>query len=212
MTVKILCLLSGGIDSAVAAYMMIKRGFDVGLLHLRNLPHSDTSIMAKAEAIARLLKARYGKPLKMYVANHGHNLTEIMKNCDIHLTCVLCKRFMYRIAEKLAAKEDYQAIVTGESVGQVASQTLTNLRTISTAVRIPVLRPLIGLDKEEIMTVARKIGTYDVSTQPGICCTAVPNKPSTSANQERVTNEERKLNVDEMIKSTISTVELKLIS
>jgi thiamine biosynthesis protein ThiI len=212
MAVKILCLLSGGIDSAVASYMMIKRGFDVALLHLKDSPYSDSSIPAKAEAVTRKLKEYHEEPLKLYTANHGENLSEIIRNCNIHLTCVLCKRFMYRIAEQVATKECFQAVVTGESIGQVASQTLTNLRAISSAIKIPVLRPLIGLDKEEIMTTARKIGTFGISTQPGICCTAVPSKPSTSATQERVANEERKLNIDLMLRRTLDTLDLRLIS
>jgi len=212
MNAKVLCLVSGGIDSAVACYMMIKRGFEVAILHLSNWPYSDKKNITKVETLAKLLKEYYGKPLKLYVAGHGGNQTEIMRNCDRHLTCVLCRRFMYRTAEQIAAKEECQAIVTGEAIGQVASQTLKNLRAISSAVKVPILRPLIGLDKEEIMNIARKIGTYDISTSPGLCCTAVPNKPSTSAKPERVAKEEEKLNVDGMIKRTLETVELRLIS
>nr|MDO8133577.1 7-cyano-7-deazaguanine synthase [Candidatus Njordarchaeum guaymaensis] len=212
MNAKVLCLVSGGIDSAVACYMMIKRGFEVAILHLSNWPYSDKKNITKVETLAKLLKEYYGKPLKLYVASHGGNQTEIMRNCDRHLTCVLCRRFMYRTAEQIAAKEECQAIVTGEAIGQVASQTLKNLRAISSAVEVPILRPLIGLDKEEIMNIARKIGTYDISTSPGLCCTAVPNKPSTAAKPERVAKEEEKLDVDGMIKRTLETVELRLIS
>jgi len=212
MNAKVLCLVSGGIDSAVACYMMIKRGFEVAILHLSNWPYSDKKNITKVETLAKLLKEYYGKPLKLYVAGHGGNQTEIMRNCDRHLTCVLCRRFMYRTAEQIAAKEGCQAIVTGESIGQVASQTLKNLAAISSVVKMPILRPLIGLDKEEIMNIARKIGTYDISTSPGLCCTAVPNKPATAASPERVTKEEGKLNVDAMIKRTLETLELRLIS
>jgi thiamine biosynthesis protein ThiI len=212
MKAKVLCLVSGGIDSAVASYMMIKRGFDVTLLHLVNWPFSDKKNLTKAEAIAKLLKDFYGAPLKLYTAGHGSNQTDIMRNCDRHLTCVLCRRFMYRTAEQVALKEGCQAIVTGESIGQVASQTLRNLRAISTAVKIPILRPLIGLDKEEIMNIARKIGTYETSVSPGLCCTAVPSKPATSANPERVLREEGKLNIEEMMQRTLSSIEVKLIS
>jgi thiamine biosynthesis protein ThiI len=211
MVVKVLSLLSGGIDSAVSTYMMIKRGFGLAILHLENSPYSDNRILDKTEILAKLLKGYYGKPLKLYTASHGQNQSEFIEKCDRHLTCLLCKRFMYRIAEQIAVKEDCQAIVTGESIGQVASQTLTNLRAINTAVKIPVLRPLIGLDKQEIMDMAKSIGTYDTSISPGVCCTAVPSKPSTSANLERVIKEEQKLNVDEMIRRTLKTVELKLI-
>jgi thiamine biosynthesis protein ThiI len=211
MKAKLVCLVSGGIDSAVACHMMITRGFDVVLLHLSNWPFSDKKNIAKVEAIAKILKGYYGGPLKLYTVAHGPNQTDIMRNCDRHLTCVLCRRFMYRAAEQIAAKEGCQAIVTGESIGQVASQTLKNLRAISSAVKIPILRPLIGLDKQEIMDMAKEIGTYDTSISPGLCCTAVPSKPSTCANPDRVVREEQNLNVDEMIRRTLKTVELKLI-
>lgn len=212
MKAKVLCLVSGGIDSAVACYMMISRGFDVAMLHLVNWPFSDKKNLAKAEAIAKLLKDFYGAPLKLYTANHGSNQTDIIRSCDRHLTCVLCRRFMYRTAEQIALREECQAIVTGESIGQVASQTLKNLRAISSAIKMPILRPLIGLDKEEIMKIARKIGTYETSISPGLCCTAVPSKPSTSANPERVLREEERLNLDEMMQRTIGSIEVKLIS
>jgi thiamine biosynthesis protein ThiI len=212
MKAKVLCLVSGGIDSAVACYMMIKRGFDVALLHLVNWPFSDKKILVKAEAIAKLLKNFHGAPLVMYTANHGENQTDIIRNCDRHLTCVLCRRFMYRTAEQIAIKDGCQAIVTGESIGQVASQTLKNLRAISSAIKMPILRPLVGLDKEEIMKIARKIGTYETSISPGLCCTAVPSKPSTSANPERVLREEEKLKISEMMQRTINSIETKLIS
>jgi thiamine biosynthesis protein ThiI len=212
MNTKVLCLVSGGIDSPVACYMMIKRGFDVAILHLSNWPYSDKKNIAKVETLAGMLKKYYGKPLKLYIAGHGGNQTEIMRNCDRHLTCVLCRRFMYRTAEQIATKEGYQAIVTGEAIGQVASQTLKNLRAISSAVKIPILRPLIGLDKEEIMNLARKIGTYETSISPGLCCTAVPSKPATAAGPERVARQEEKLNIDMMMKKTLETVELRLIS
>ena len=212
MKTKLLCLVSGGIDSAVACYMMIKKGFEVTLLHFSNWPFSDKKSLAKVEAIAKLLKENYPEPLKLYIAAHGESQTEIMRKCDRHLTCVLCRRFMYRAAEQMANKEECQAMVTGESIGQVASQTLKNLHAISSAVRIPILRPLIGLDKQEIMDMAKDIGTYETSISPGLCCTAVPNKPATSANPARVLREEEKLNVDEMVRRTLMSAELKLIS
>jgi thiamine biosynthesis protein ThiI len=211
MELKVLSLLSGGIDSAVSTYMMIKRGFDLAILHLDDTPYSDKSIIDKTVALARLLRGYYGKPLNLYTANHGENQTEFIEKCDRHLTCLLCKRFMYRVAEKIATKEDCHAIVTGESIGQVASQTLANLRAINTAVKILVLRPLIGLDKQEIMDIAKSIGSYQTSILPGVCCTAVPSKPSTSAGLERVIREEQKLDVDEMIRRTLKTVRLEII-
>jgi thiamine biosynthesis protein ThiI len=212
MKAKLLCLISGGIDSAVACYMMIKRGFDMVLLHLSNWPYSDKKNIGKVETLAKLLRGFYEQPLKLYIAGHGANQTEIMRNCDRHLTCVLCRRFMYRTGEQIAAKEGCQALVTGESIGQVASQTLKNLRAISSAVSIPILRPLIGLDKQEIMDIAKQIGTYDISISPGLCCTAVPSKPATSTEPARVIREEGKLHVEEMMQKTLSSVELRLIS
>ncbi|WXG44839.1 MAG: hypothetical protein WED04_12550 [Promethearchaeati archaeon SRVP18_Atabeyarchaeia-1] len=211
MKVKLVSLLSGGIDSAVATYMMIKRGFGISLLHLSNWPFSDKKSLSKVDAIAKILRGYYGEPLKLYTVAHGPNQTDIMRNCDRHLTCVLCRRFMYRAAEQIAIKDECQAIVTGESIGQVASQTLKNLHAISSAVKTPILRPLIGLDKQEIMDMAKMIGTYDTSISPGLCCTAVPSKPATCANPSRVSGEEQKLDADEMIRRTLMSVELKLV-
>jgi thiamine biosynthesis protein ThiI len=211
MTLRVLSLLSGGIDSAVSTYMMIKKDFDLALLHFDDAPYSDKRIIDKTESLARTLTAYYGKPLKLYTANHGQNLTDFIEKCDRHLTCLLCKRFMYRVAEQIADREDYQAIVTGESIGQVASQTLTNLRAINAVVKIPVLRPLVGLDKQEIVNIAKSIKTYDLSISPGVCCTAVPNKPSTSCSPERVLRMEQKLDIDDMIRRTLKTVELEII-
>lgn len=141
MKVKLVSLLSGGIDSAVATYMMIKRGFGISLLHLSNWPFSDKKSLSKVDAIAKILRGYYGEPLKLYTVAHGPNQTDIMRNCDRHLTCVLCRRFMYRAVEQIAIKDECQAIVTGESIGQVASQTLKNLHAISSAVKTPILDP-----------------------------------------------------------------------
>jgi thiamine biosynthesis protein ThiI len=205
---KVICLISGGIDSAVACYMMMERGVEVVLLHYDNWPYSDKKNLIKVRKLAKKLKGFYKKRLKLYLIPHGKNQTEIMKKCKRKLTCVLCRRFMYRIAEQIAEKENASAIVTGESLGQVASQTLVNLRVEKQAVKISILRPLLGLDKEEIVNKAKQIGTYEISILPGLCCVAVPKKPATKARLKEVLEEEDKMRVSSLVRSSIEKATL----
>jgi len=122
-----------------------------------------------------------------------------MEKCRPNLHCVLCRRMMLRVAGELGKRQGAFAIVTGESLGQVASQTLTNIATEFPAAPLPVLRPLIGLDKQEIVEMAKRIGTYEISIQPGNCCTAVPERPATKAGIGFVEAEERGLDIQAMV-------------
>ena len=133
--------------------------------------------------------------MKTYVVPHGNSLNLYRKNCDIKFTCIFCKRMLLRYAEKIAEKEGADAIVMGDSLGQVASQTLQNILVIDNAVNIPVFRPLIGLDKEDVVRIAREIGTYDLSILPSDGCNAVPNKPATSAKLDKIIKEEKKIDI-----------------
>lgn len=201
---KVVSLVSGGIDSPVAAYLMLNRGVEVVGLHLDNRPFTDDSTLHKTNTLIQRLDELFNTKIKTYVAPHGDAQTEIARNCGRRFQCVLCKRMMYRIGGRVAEKENACALVTGESLGQVASQTLQNLRVLTEAASVPVLRPLIGFDKEDTIKIARRIGTYDTSTQPGLCCTIVPDKPSTSARMDEILEEEKKINVDEMIEDSVS--------
>lgn len=195
-------LLSGGIDSPIAGTMMLERGLDLAILHMDNRPFTDDREYGKVLGLARLLSEKAGRDLEAYAAPHGTAAQAIVaKNCERRFHCILCRRFMLRTAEALARKVGAGFIVTGESLGQVASQTLKNIMAEDGATALPVLRPLIGLDKSEVVERARRLGTFDVSTAPGLCCTIVPEKPSTAASLEKILAEEAKLDVGAIVAS-----------
>jgi len=175
---KGLVLLSGGIDSPVAAYMMARQGVDIILVHFDNRPFTSDAEVDKAKKLMEQLDRAAGRKLGKVLVPHGTTQTEVAKNCRSNMQCVLCRRTMFRVAERLARRYGAGAIITGESMGQVASQTLANILVEERATALPVLRPLIGLDKVEIERIAKEIGTYEISTLPGLCCTIAPKKPS----------------------------------
>lgn len=204
---KLIGLMSGGIDSPVAVYLMLKKGADVTVLHMDNRPFTDDKEVNKAKELVKQLEKAAGRRIEMFMAGHGENQLSFARDAKRNLGCVLCRRAMLRTAEKLAEREGAQGIVTGESLGQVASQTLRNISVEEQAVSIPILRPLIGMDKVEIERIAKEIGTYEISISPGVCCTMVPDKPSTYANLERVLEEEAKLDMETLLKNTIISIE-----
>ncbi len=209
MNKKAIALISGGIDSPVATYLMMQKGVEVIALHMDNRPFTDDKYVEKAIALVRKLEQITGKKIKMYLAPHGGALMEFAKNCKINLECVLCKRMMLRVARRVAEMEGADAIITGESLGQVASQTLQNIRTeYQAAEGALILRPLIGLDKEEIIEIAKEIGTFDLSIQPGLCCTIVPEKPATRAKLGDVLEEEKKLEMDAMVEEVVKCLQV----
>jgi thiamine biosynthesis protein ThiI len=192
-------LLSGGIDSPVAGAMMLERGLDLVLLHMDNRPFTDDREFAKVLGLVQRLSALAGKSLEAYAAPHGMAAQPILaKLCERRFHCILCRRMMLRTADALARKMSADFIVTGESLGQVASQTLRNILAEDGAATHPVLRPLIGMDKSEVVARGRMLGTFEVSTAPGLCCTIVPDKPATAADIERIIKEEGKLDVAEI--------------
>jgi thiamine biosynthesis protein ThiI len=201
--VKLISLISGGIDSPVATYLMIRRGVEIVAVHMDNRPFTDEKNLDKTMNLVRHLRDLTGSPIKTYVVPHGPNHITFARNCNRHLHCLFCRRMMYRIGERIAEKEGADGILTGESMGQVASQTLQNLSVINRAVKVPVIRPLIGLDKVEIIGIAREIGTYEISTLPGLCCTIVPRKPSTSAKLRDVVGEEQKIDIDSLVEKSL---------
>jgi tRNA uracil 4-sulfurtransferase len=204
---KIVSLLSSGIDSPVATFLISKKADEIILVHADTQPFSDISEKKKFLDLAKYLSKKIVCPTKLIIVSHGNNLLEYKKNCDNKFTCVFCKRMMLRYAEKIAEKYDADAIVTGDNLGQVASQTLQNIKTIEESIKIPVLRPLIGFDKEEIILIAKEIGTYEYSIKPSSGCTAVPDKPSTSAKIEKIMQEENKINVEELVGKTLNNSE-----
>ncbi len=210
---KVVCLVSGGIDSPVAAWLAIKKGCTPVFVYFDNSPFTDETTQQKAlEAIRRLSVHAKDSPVRIYIVPHGADLAEILRNCPRNLTCVLCRRMMYRLAEKIALNEGAEAIVTGEIIGEHASQTLRNLRVESEAIsKVTVLRPLIGMNKTEVETIARKIGTFDASTKPASCCTGPPPKPRTRARFEEVHRAERNLDIEGMIERGLKGVSVSTI-
>ena len=197
---KVVVLLSSGIDSPVAAYLMMKRGCEVVALHFNNDPFSGPKVTENFSALVdQLNKYAKGTPIKKRVIDYGEYLTKAKEDAPEKMTCVLCKSGMYKIAEKLATKIGADAIVDGSSVGQVASQTLSNILATRHGVEMPILSPLIGLDKEEITQIAKDIGTFEISKIDDGGCSAVPRYPETRADVERVKEACEAMNQDEEI-------------
>lgn len=193
-----LVLLSGGIDSPVAAYLMGREGLDLVMVHFDNRPYTSDQEVDKAIMLMRKVEIALSKESKKILVPHGKSQTEFARSCRRNMECVLCRRMMFRVAERLAKKYSADCIVTGESLGQVASQTLANINVEERATRLPILRPLIGFDKVEIERIAKSIGTYETSILPGLCCTIAPKKPSTYAKIEDAIAQETRVDLERL--------------
>ena len=197
---RVAVLLSGGIDSPVAAWRMMKRGCHATLIHFHGYPFVSRSSQDKARELATVL-TRYQLQTRLYLIPFGELQRQITLSVPGPLRVIVYRRLMFRIAERIARTTHAQALVTGEVVGQVASQTLENLAVISGATSLPVFRPLIGMDKEEITAEAERLGTYSISIVPDEdCCTLfTPRHPVTRARIGRIDDAERTLPLGEMI-------------
>jgi len=206
---KLVGLFSGGIDSAVGLWLVMKRGSPVIPVYFDISPFADETTTERALNVAKVLLGwAIGFPRKVYVVQHGENLQQIMQT-NRKYSCLLCKRMMYRVAERLAEQLWAEGIVTGEAIGEQASQTLTNLRVLNAAVKeYPVHRPLLGFDKQETEAIARKIGTYKFSSKKAGACTAVPYQPSTKAKLEEVLKAEEKLDIEAMVKQSLESIKI----
>ncbi len=193
-----LVLISGGIDSPVAAYLMGRQGLDLVFVHFDNRPFTSDEEVKKATGLMRKVDEALGRTSKKLLVPHGKSQTEFARCCRRNMECVLCRRMMLRVAERLAAKHGAGYIITGESLGQVASQTLANINVEERATGLPILRPLIGFDKIEIERIAKRIGTYDISIMPGLCCTIAPKKPSTYSKLETALDEETRVDLEKL--------------
>ncbi|MBI5510765.1 MAG: tRNA 4-thiouridine(8) synthase ThiI [Deltaproteobacteria bacterium] len=202
---KVMCLLSGGIDSPVAAARMQRRGCRVFATHFHSHPFLSRASQEKAVELAEHLAAYQGQ-ITLFLVPFGELQREIVTNAPPALRVVLYRRFMIRIAATLAAQFRCRALVTGESLGQVASQTLSNLVAINAASPLPILRPLIGFDKQEIIAEAKKLGTYETSILPDEdCCTLfVPRDPETHARAEAVTKAETALDIERLCSDALT--------
>lgn len=201
-------LLSGGIDSPVAAWMMAKRGMVIDAVHFHSYPYTSPRAQQKVEELAEIISSYCGK-INMTVINLLPIQEEIVSNCPEDETTILVRRFMMRIAEKIALKQNDLMLITGENLGQVASQTAEALVVTDQSVELPVMRPLIGMDKVEIMDMARKIGTYEKSIEPyEDCCTVfLPKHPVTKPRLEKILNSESKLDVDRLVEMAVNSAE-----
>ncbi len=202
---KVLCLLSGGIDSPVAAYRMMRRGCRVLYIHFHSFPHTTVESQEKVRRILQIL-SRFQLESHLYLVPFAEVQREIVAYAPPPLRVILYRRFMIRIAQAVAQNERASALVTGDSLGQVASQTLENIRTISAAGTLPIFRPLIGDDKEEIMHIAREIGTYDTSilADQDCCSLFVPRHPETMSSIEQAERAELELDVNRLIQSSLA--------
>ncbi len=204
---KMVALISGGIDSPVAAWMMMKRGCEIIPLYLNNEPFSDETTRERAmQCIDVLQKWSPQKKFTIYEAPHGENLLAFLSNCDNRLNCVMCRRMMYRIASEVLKLEGAHGIITGSSLGQVASQTSQNMLAEMYGMEYPIYHPLIGLDKIEITDIARRIGTLTPSTRPATCCLAVPEYPSTAAKYEEVASAEKLIDIPSLLGSLVKNI------
>ena len=210
---KAISLLSGGIDSPVASFYGQRRGIKIIFLHFTSYPFTKQSSVEKAKRVVKILN-KFQFQSKLYLIPFTEIQKEILLKTKTKLRVILYRRFMFRIAEILATREKARALITGESVGQVASQTLENIGAIEEVIKLPVLRPLIGQDKEDIIKKAKEIGTFDVSILPGEdCCQRfLPKHPETKADLREVKKEEKKLNVKELIEQAIKRSQKLIIN
>lgn len=200
-------LLSGGIDSPVAGFLMGRQGVELVAVHFDPSFSGGPSEIEKVRKIMEKLDEALGVKTEKVIVDYGDALNTLATECKTSLTCVLCRRFMLRVASRLADDRNASFIITGESLGQVASQTLRNIFVEEEAASVPVLRPLIGMDKVEIERVAKQIGTYDISVSTGSCCRYAPDKPSTSAAIETVLEEEAKIDIERALVACIDGAE-----
>lgn len=207
---KGLLFLSGGIDSPVAGYCMAKRGMALDALHFHSYPYTSLQAKEKVIELAKQLSSYAGK-IKLYVCSFTKIQESIHKHCAEEFMITIMRRIMMRIGEKICEKYGLQTIITGESLGQVASQTIESITVTNGVVNnIPVLRPLIGFDKEEITKIAKSINTFDTSILPyEDCCTVfLPKHPLIKPKLDKVLKQEEKLNIDELITDAINTIEI----
>lgn len=209
---KALTLLSGGIDSPVAAYFGVKRGVKMDFIHFHTVPHTSPASVEKVKQLAQSLH-KFQFASYIYLVPFAEIQQEIMMKTPAKLRVILYRRMMMRIAEELSLRKKYLALYTGESVGQVASQTLENIRAVEESITLPILRPLIGMDKEEIIQKSKEIESYEISILPHEdCCTRfIPKHPETKAKLEEVKEAEKNLDPQRMIAEALEKMEIEKI-
>lgn len=205
---RAMCLLSGGIDSPVAAYMIAKRGVEVECVHFFSYPYTSQLARDKVMELARLVTKYCGR-MTVNIVGFTQIQEAIRDNCPEEFFTLIMRRFMMEISQRIAKDDGCKALITGENLGQVASQTMEAMAVTGAVVDIPIFMPLIGMDKEEIVTIARKIGTLDTSILPyEDCCTVfTPKHPKTKPTLGQLINAERKLDREALIQQALESVE-----
>ena len=205
---RAMCLLSGGIDSPVAAYMIAKRGVEVEAIHFFSYPYTSQLARDKVMELARLVTKYCGR-MTVNIVSFTQIQEAIRDNCPEEFFTLIMRRFMMEISQRVAKDDGCKALITGENLGQVASQTMEAMAVTGAVVDIPIFMPLVGMDKEEIVTIARKIGTLDTSVLPyEDCCTVfTPKHPKTKPTLGQVINAERKLDREKLILEALESVE-----
>ena len=203
---KALLLLSGGIDSPVAGYMIVKRGVCIDAVHFESFPYTSERAREKVFELARLV-SQYAGTIRLHVVSLTHIQEELVKNCEEDYFTLLLRRYMMAIADRIARETGCGGLITGESLGQVASQTMQALGVTDPMASLPVFRPCIGLDKEEIVQIARRINTFETSIQPyEDCCTVfTPKHPRTRPDLGKVIEQQKRLDFDALVEEAYST-------
>jgi len=209
---KVLSLVSGGIDSVPAVYLVTKRGAETIWLHFHSFPLVSNKSIEKVKKMAKGFK-KYQPKVKVYLIPFQNIQMEIKAKAPVNYRVLLYRRLMLKIAEKIAEKEGCGALVTGESLGQVSSQTLPNMKITEEGVKIPVLRPLIGMDKEEIIEIAKEIDSFSISIQPHEdCCTLfVPKHQTAKGDLKKAKEYEKKIDGNKLIRKTLKSKDLTII-
>ena len=211
---KAVSLLSGGIDSPVATYMIAKRGVEMHAVYYNSPPYTSARALEKVEKLGRIV-SQYAGPIALHIVNFTELQLAIYDNCPHDELTIIMKRYMFRMAQDIAAKEGAQCLVTGESIGQVSSQTMQSLGVIDDAVTIPVYRPVIGMDKQEIVEYSQKIGTFETSIEPyEDCCTIfVAKHPVTKPKLEVIERHEKKLEgiIEPIYQKALDTAEIHVL-
>ncbi len=204
-----LLLLSGGIDSPVAGFMMAKRGMNINAIHFHSYPFTSKRAHQKAMDLAKILSKYTGK-MTVYSINLAEIYKAISKNCPRRETTILSRRFMMRIASKISEKYEYQALITGESLGQVASQTIESMSVINESSKYPILRPLIAMDKKDIIEISEKIGSYEKAIEPYDDCCSIfaPDSPVTKPKLKYIEKSEENLDIENLEDEAINNMEI----
>ncbi|MEM2121482.1 MAG: 7-cyano-7-deazaguanine synthase [Candidatus Woesearchaeota archaeon] len=202
---KAISLISGGIDSPVASYIALKNKIDVVFLHFDNGIFYDKKELEKVKSIIELFSKKFKKSFKLYVCDFEVFHKKVLDKEIRRYHCLICKRTMFKLAERIALKEKADFLISGENLSQVASQTKSNLKVIDSATKLFVLRPLLVFDKEETINIAKEIGTYEISTIKTIGCSAVPKNPATKSDLNFIIKEEKRLEIDKIVKEILKS-------